>query len=453
MDLIKIIILAIFGMFFGFSFAWILSKARFIKKISTLEERQKINDELIESLQEKNRKLDENNLKVQFECNNLKNLNSSIEARLEEEKKQIGEKLTLLRDFNEYSKNSLKEEFKNLSTIILEEKTKKFEKQNIENLGGILSPFKDRLNEFKSRVEEIHLYDIKQIESLKGELKNLKDLNSQMSNEAKNLANALKGQSKAQGNWGELVLENVLSRSGLELNKEYKREVSFVNEKGKQRPDVIVYLPEGKHLIIDAKVSLNAYTRFVNSDNDLESKVALKEHVLAISERLGELAQRKYFEINDLNSPEFVFMFIPIESAFAEAMKADENLFQKAIEQNILVATPTTLLTSLKIVSQLWRFENQNSHTALLAESAGKIHSKLETILSSMLDLGKKLNAANESYELALNRFTEGPGNLVKKIKDFEKLGISVKKELPKHIVEKAELELKSPKTLRGEKE
>ena len=288
----------------------------------------------------------------------------------------------------------------------------------------------------------MHHQDAQQQASLKTELTQLKELNRQMTEEAHSLATALKGQSKMQGNWGELVLENVLARSGLQADRDYRREVSFTTESGRQRPDVIVYRPQQKHLIIDAKVSLNAYTRYVNADDELDRKAALREHVQAVSDRITELADRRYFDLGELNSPDMVFMFIPIESAFVEAMRADEQLFQKALERNVLVATPTTLLTSLNIVRQLWRFEHQNAHSAELADSASQLYQKFLGFISSMEDLGRKLDSAKASYTTAYSQLYSGRGNLIKRAKDFERLGVAVQKELPQELVDKAELEL-----------
>ncbi len=277
---------------------------------------------------------------------------------------------------------------------------------------------------------------------MKTELTQLKELNRQMTEEAHGLATALKGQTKMQGNWGELVLENVLARSGLQDGSDYRREVSFATESGRQRPDVIVYLPQQKHLIIDAKVSLNAYTRFVNAEDDLERKKAIRDHVQAIADRITELSDRRYFELSELNSPDMVFMFIPIESAFVEALRADENLFQHAVERNVLVATPTTLLTSLNIVRQLWRFEHQNAHSAELAESAAQLYQKLVGFIGSMEELGRKLDSAKASFTTAFSQLYSGRGNLIKRARDFERLGVAVQRELPQHLVDKAELEL-----------
>lgn len=363
---------------------------------------------------------------------------AELSTRLDAERTQAAEKLALLLE----AKEALSNQFKSLANDILEEKSKRFTEQNQTNIGQLLNPLKERMTEFKAKVEEIHTKDTEQQATLKAELSQLKDLNRQMTEEAHGLATALKGQAKKQGNWGELVLGNVLDRSGLREGKDFKREVSFNTEDGRKRPDVVIYLPQAKHLVIDAKVSLNAYTRYVNAENDLDRQQALQEHVNAVASRIQELSNRAYFELPGLNTPEMVFMFIPIESAFVEALRADESLFQKAIEQNVLVATPTTLLTSLNIVRQLWRFEEQNAHTAELADRASKVYKKLVSFLGSMEAVGKQLDKAKESFGTAMGQLYTGKGNLIGQAKEFEKLGVSVQTPLPDHLVAKAALEL-----------
>jgi len=349
------------------------------------------------------------------------------------------EQLKLLVD----AKQALSDQFKSLANDILEEKSKRFTEQNQNNIGQLLDPLRQRIVEFKNRVEEIHTHDTQQQATLKAELARLSELNRQMTEEAHSLTVAFKGQSKKQGNWGELVLANVLDRSGLRPNIDYKAEKNFQHESGqRQRPDVIVYLPQNKQLIIDAKVSLNAYTRYVNAEDDITRKQALNEHIKAISDRITELSDRAYYDLPGVNSPEMVFMFIPVESAFVEAVKADETLFQKALEKNVLVATPTTLLTSLNIVRQLWRFEEQNAHTAELADRAGKVYKKLISFLSSMEALGNQLDNAKTSFEKAMGQLYTGRDNLLKQAGQFEALGVSIQAQLPEKLVEKAALEL-----------
>lgn len=342
----------------------------------------------------------------------------------------------------EQQKINLTEHFKVLSSEILEAKAKSLQESSKLTLNAVMSPFQQSIDNFKKEVQDIHHRETVQQGELKKELENLKSLNQKMTSEAHELSTALRGQKKLQGNWGELVLENVLDRSGLQLGKDYQREVSITGEDGRQRPDAIVYLPQEKHLIIDAKVSLNAYVRYVNTEDEVERAVALKEHVLAVGNRIKELADREYYRLPGLNSPDMVFMFVPIESAFVEALKADEQLFQRAIENNVLVATPTTLLTSLNIVRQLWRFEDQNKHTAALASKAESVFNKLNVFLGSFERIKKGIETAAEAYDKAENQLVSGKGNLVKQVSDFKKLAPAIRSELPRHFSDKAELEI-----------
>lgn len=385
-------------------------------------------DDLFKGLQNKN-----HGLSIEYE---------RLKTENEKEKQHSDEKLKDLKE----NKAELKKEFENLANEILKSSQKEFKQQSLTDMDLFLKPFKQQVSDFKTKVEEIHSQDLKQRSELKNELKNLQELNLDITKKAEELTTALQGQKKTQGNWGELILENVLDRSGLIDGKDFKRQQSFNTEEGRKLPDVVVYLPEDKHLVIDAKVSLNAYTRFVNATDDAVREEAIKEHVSAVSARIKELADKSYFQLSDLNSPEMVFLFIPIESAFVEAVKADESLFQQAIEQKILIATPTTLLTSLNIVRQLWRYEDQNKHSALLAMQAGKIHSKLANILEGLDKLGGQLDKSKDVWNETMKQFVHGRGNLVKQVKDFEKMGVSVQKELPKKFIDQSELELESPK-------
>lgn len=339
-------------------------------------------------------------------------------------------------------KAELSTAFKNLANDILKTQTQSLQTSSHQNLTKVIDPFQQSLNQFKQEVRDIHHKETTQRSELKKELETLQSLNKTMTQEAHALSTALKGQKKLQGNWGEMILENILDRSGLIKGTDYDREVSFTTDEGRKRPDAIVYLPGDKHLIIDAKVSLNAYTDFVNAEDENSRQLALKSHTQAVKDRLKELASKDYQSLSELNSPNMVFMFIPIESAFATAMQADESLFQTAIDQHILVATPSTLLTSLNIVKQLWRFEDQNKHTAKLASSAEGVFKKLNTFLGSFETIKKALDKAQESYQRAENQLITGRGNLVKQVGDFKNLAPAIKSELPEYFTEKANLEL-----------
>lgn len=375
---------------------------------------------------------------IQLKHTELLRQHSALSTSLDEKQLHFTEQLRQLSD----SREALKREFENLANEILERKGKAFKELNQESIYHLLKPVQTEMQGFRQKVESIHVEELKQRSELRAELINLQNLNRQITDQADKLTNALQGQKKVQGNWGELMLENVLDNSGLRLGTDYKREVSFTTAEGRQRPDVIVYLPQNKHLIIDAKTSLAAYTRYVNAENDLESQQALAEHAHAVAARINELADRDYYKLPGLNSPEVVIMFIPIESAYVEALKYDNTLYQRAIERNVLVATPTTLLTSLNIVRQLWRFEDQNKHTAELANRAERFYSKLNNFLLSMQDVGKQLDKAKGSYEKAFSQLYSGKGNLIKQAAEFKDLGVSVQKELPDELVELAQLEV-----------
>ena len=342
----------------------------------------------------------------------------------------------------EQNRQLLQDQFKLLAAQILEDRAQQFSSQSEQQLGRLIEPLRERMLEFRAKLEETQLKDSERQALLRAELTQLKTLNQQMSQEAHRLSTALQGQSKMQGHWGELVLANVLERSGLRDGIDFKKEVSFQTDKVRKRPDAIIYLPQNKHIVIDAKVSLNAYTRYINADDEQIRQIAIQEHLRAISDRIQELSARTYHELPGLNTPEFVFMFMPIESAFADAMRADPNLFQQALDRQIVIATPTTLLTSLQIVRQLWRFEDQHQHSAELADRASKVYKKLVSFVSSLEAVGQSLDRARESYDKAMGQLVSGKGNLIQLAKDFERLGIAVQTSLPDALVQRAELEL-----------
>ena len=383
---------------------------------------------------------------AQEELGQTRTENAKILARQEEREKNFAEQLA---GFDE-QKKQLKTEFENLSNRIFEAKDKAFADRSKARLDEMLNPFKDQIVDFRKRVDDIHTKETEQQADLKAKLAELQEMNRQITQDAQNLTTALQGQKKMQGNWGEMILENVLGRSGLLEGNDYVREMSISTEDGRRRPDVVVFLPDDKHLVIDAKVSLNAYARYVKSEDDGERNLALKEHTRAIKNHIEELAKRDYDKLDGLNSPEVVFMFIPIESAFVEAMKGDESIFQNAIEKRVLVATPTTLLTSLNIVRQLWRFEDQNKNAREIAAKAGGIYDKLRTFLESFESIGKSLDSAQQSFSKAKGQLVDGRGNLIKQATEFKSLGVSVRKDLPAEYTDRAESELiRHPETVR----
>lgn len=410
-----------------------------------LEQVQAFHTQQMQGLQEQQRSLKEElqlareeTEKWRSEWETVRLQQESLESRSLEREKQVAEQLRQLQE----NREQLRQEFENLSNQIFEAKGKAFSEQSRQSLDLMLKPFREQLGDFKTRVEDIHHRELKQKADLSAELQQLKNLNQQMTQEAHELSTALRGQKKVQGNWGELMLENVLDRSGLQLGQDYHREVSFDTEDGKRRPDVIVNLPQNRHLVIDAKVSLNAYQDYVNAEDESQRALKLKEHVAALSSRIQELSSKRYFDLPGLRSPEIVFMFVPIESAFVEALKADEELFQRALQRDVLVATPTTLLTSLNIVRQLWRFEAQSRSSAELADKAAKVYEKLRVFLDTMTTVGGQIEKAHDSWRKACNQLSQGKGNLLKQALEFKELGVAVKSELPEAFTARAELEL-----------
>ena len=337
------------------------------------------------------------------------------------------------------AKEEFSDKFKALANEILEEKVKAFTNYNQEKLSQLLSPFQSDINKFGNKFEEIQRAASKERIELQSELK------AEISN-MREMSMAFKHQTKVQGNWGEIILENVLDKSGLRLGYDYRTQVSIKVETNRKVPDVIVYLPENKHLIIDSKVSLNAYSRYVNSDSELDKKRALRDHIDAMKARIKELGDKSYYDTPELNSPEMVFMFVPMESAFIAAIQADEMIFQIALDNKVLVATPTTLTTNLKIVKQLWRFENQSRNSAELSNRASKIYTKLRNFVKDLEKIGVKLSEAEVSYKDAINKLTEGQGNLINQAREFEKLGVAVKEDFSDEIIVKSELGLKRNK-------
>lgn len=396
-----------------------------------IKEQQLLRDKSIAEQQRAYSELQKDHQQLQQDYSALSGLSAQKEQHLLEQQQ-------LLKD----SREQLKLEFEQLATQIFEARGQSLTQSSQQSLEAMLRPFREQIDGFRRKVEDIHHKDAQQQASLQQQLLQLKELNQQVTREAHELSTALRGQQKTQGNWGELILENVLERAGLQQGKDFAREVSFTTSEGRKRPDAIVYLPQNKHLVIDAKVSLNAYLRYVNAEDESLRAQALSEHISAFSARVSELAERDYAALPGLNAPDMVFMFVPIESAFADAMRADEGLLYKAIEKNILIATPSTLLASLTIVRQLWRFEEQSQSTAELAERASKVYDKLRIFLGSMDAIGNSLERAQDAYRKACDQLVNGRGNLIKQASDFQQLGVAVKTEIAEQWQDRARLEL-----------
>lgn len=337
--------------------------------------------------------------------------------------------------FKHQQKNQ-QQAFENLSHKIFNEK----QQQNKLGLETILNPFKDQLEGLRKKVEDVHLHDAKDRAVLKTQISELYRLNQNITAEASALSKALRGDKKSQGNWGELVLETVLERSGLRLGEEYVREQNHKADDGQNyRPDVIINLPEGKHIIVDAKVSLNAYNDFINEDDEAIKAQALKRHVEAIRNHIKSLSAKAYQQLPSLHSPDFVFMFMPVEPAFMTAFQHDEKLFMDAFDQRIVVVTPTTLLASLRTIESLWAIERRGRSADELADQAGKVYDRLRIVVEKMDKLGTQLNTTQKTYDEAYSSLAQGRGNLVNTANQFVDLGVRIKKEIPQEILEKSQ--------------
>lgn len=330
-------------------------------------------------------------------------------------------------------------EFENLANKILEEKTNKFTEQNKENLKNILSPLQDKIQLFEKKVEDTHKESIDYHAALRQQIMGLRDMNEQMSKETLNLTKALKGDSKMQGNWGELILERVLEKSGLEKGREYDVQQSFVTEEGSRvQPDVVINLPDGKKMIVDSKVSLTAYERYINEEDENEKASFLKEHVNSIKRHVEQLSGKNYHDLYQIESPDFVLLFIPMEPAFALALNEDNSLYNKAFEKNIVIVTPSTLLATLRTIDSMWTNQKQQENAYEIARQAGALYDKFEGFIADLVKIGKKMEEAKTEYGNAMNKLVEGKGNLVTSVEKLKKMGAKAKKSLPENVLARA---------------
>ena len=428
--ILSILVSASIGAYLGMLFTKLKSKS----EKSTLEERQNQLNNTIEELKgsisnleiERDRFRDERevlNLELvqkQTEFENLHQQNLKRDAELEERQEQ------------------LRKDFELLANKILEEKSEKFTLQNKENIKQILNPLQEKIQGFEKKVEDSQKESISMHSALKEQLLGLKDLNLQMTKEATNLTKALKGDSKMQGNWGELVLERVLEKSGLEKDREYFVQQSFALENGSRvMPDVVLHLPDNKRMIIDSKVSLTDYERLTNADED-EKEIYLKAHVNSIKKHVDQLSAKNYQDLYDIESPDFVLMFIPIEPAFAVAVNNDNSLYNTAFDKNIVIVTPSTLLATLRTIDSMWNNEKQQQNAIEIAKQAGRLYDQFVNLTDDLLKVGNQLNTVKGSYDTTMKKLT-GKGNLLTKVENIKKLGIKANKHLNDKLLKKAE--------------
>ena len=364
--------------------------------------------------------------------------NAQLQARMDEQAKNTEEKLKLLLD----AEVRLNTQFENLAGKIFDDRSKQFTEHHKTSLDHIVTPLREQLGEFKQRIETVYDNENKDRVSLREEIVSLRRDTAQMNQEALNLTRALKGDKKTQGNWGEMILEKVLEKSGLRKGIEYETQGAFRDEDNRLfKPDVIVRLPEDKDVVIDSKVSLLAYERYCSTEDDQERVLALKQHTEAVREHIKGLSNKDYSGLKGLRSLDFVLLFMPIEAAFIAAFQADERLFTDAFEHKIIVVTPTTLLATLRTIENIWRYERQNENARAIADKAGSLYDKICGFVEDIDKLGKQLGTVNKTYDDMRGKLSQGRGNLINQAGSFVELGVKVKKTFPKSITEQAGLD------------
>lgn len=360
---------------------------------------------------------------------------TKMKTKLEETRLSADEKLQLLSQ----NEGRLAEQFENLATRIFSHNSKKMEEQHSQSLQHLLTPLRDQLENFKKQVDYSFGQEAKERHTLTHEIQNLQQLNTRMAKEAVNLTNALKGNNKIQGNWGEIILNRILDSSGLRKNHEYETQVSLQNEVGKkQQPDVIVHLPQGHDVVIDSKVVLTAYERHFNSEDEQEKEHAMHEHLTAVRQHIKQLSDKNYHKLSGIVSLDYILMFIPVEPAFLAAIDRDPSLIDEALKHNIMLVSPTTLLVALKTIHNLWQYEYQNRHAQEIADKAAKLYDKMRGFVDDMEKLGTHIKRSEKIYEEAMTKLSRGRGNAIGQMEQFRSLGISVKKTIPNRIAEAA---------------
>lgn len=351
-----------------------------------------------------------------------------MQEKLNDQKKEI-----------ESMHEKLQIQFKNLANEILDEKTKKFTDQNKTSLLDILNPLKEKILDFEKKVEQTNKESIERNSALKEQIISLKELNIQITKEAENLTKALKGETKTQGNWGEFMLETILEKSGLIKGEQYQMQVSKTGEDGRRfQPDVIVNLPEDKHIIIDSKVSLNAYERYVSCEDDQERATEIKNHLISIRSHIKGLSEKNYQTLYELGNLDFVLLFMPIEPAFSLAVQNDPQLFTDAYDKNIVIVSPSTLIATLRTIASIWRQENQNRNALEIARQGGQLYDKFTAFCEDLIKIGENLNTTKKNYEQAMNKLSTGKGNLVSRADKLRELGAKTTKTVDQRLLDRA---------------
>lgn len=445
-DFLPYLVAFVVALFLGVFLGKLLFSARFQSEKVSLEERLNLHVNQLQ-LQSEQFERERNNFEKQVqlaavEKENIRTEKDSLAIQLS--KKEVD--FENLWERHKEQKNEITElqekftkEFENLANKILEEKSAKFTEQNSENMKNILLPLQDKIQGFEQKVEQTHKESIDYHAALRQQIVGLSEMNAQMSKETLNLTKALKGDSKMQGNWGELVLERVLEKSGLEKGREYEVQQSFTNNEGNRVfPDVVINLPDGKKMIVDSKVSLVAYEKWINEESEILKIDYLKEHVNSIRRHVEQLGNKNYHDLYQIESPDFVLLFIPIEPAFAIALNEDSALYNKAFDRNIVIVTPSTLLATLRTIDSMWANQKQQENAFEIARQAGALYDKFEGFVTDLVRIGNKIKDTKTEYENAMSKLVDGRGNLISSVEKLKKMGAKAKKSLPENIIARA---------------
>lgn len=424
-----LIIYLTLGVVLGVATGWYVATIQ--QKITTqaLKTQNASTDQQLQKAQESLTMASQQNLQLAQDLARVETANEYLAEKLQGQKQEL---VTM--------QEQLTTQFKNLANDLLEEKSKRFTDQNKVNLESVLKPLGERIQAFEKQVSETNKESLARNVALRTEVRKLNELNLQITKEAENLARAIKGDTKIQGNWGEFILESILEKSGLTKDREYQVQTSFVTDEGKRyQPDVIIKLPDNKHLIIDAKVSLVNYEQFFNAEQDIERTVALKKHIQSIRKHIKDLSGKNYQSQYNLKGLDFVLMFIPMEPAFSLAVQHDLELFNEAYDKNIVLVSPTTLIATLRTIANIWKHEYQNHNALEIAQQGGALYDKFVGFVEDLKQLGKQMDMTQKSYVEAMKKLYEGKGNLVKRAQNIKKLGARTSKSLDEQLLDRAE--------------
>jgi DNA recombination protein RmuC len=430
------IIVGITGLVIGGLIGWLLNRSAQSSVLQDVRTRLLVEQEKSLSLASQ---LNEEKKVASVERNKVLEL-STVFSRTDADYKNLQLKLAEQQKEMEGLQEKFTTQFENLANKIFEEKGKKFADQNKINLGEILNPLREKISDFEKKVELTNTESIKNHSALREQLTNLKELNQQITKEASNLTRALKGDSKAQGNWGEYILESILEKSGLVKGREYFIQESLTSEDGKRlQPDVVIKLPDSKNLIIDSKVSLVAYERFMSADDETERSVQLKQHIVSLRQHIKGLSEKNYQTLYSAGSLDFILLFVPIEPAFSASVRYDVEIFNDAFEKNIVIVSPSTLIATLRTISSIWKQEFQNRNTVEIARQATALYEKFRGFTEDLIEMGNQLKRTQSSYEGAMNKLSTGKGNLVSSVEKIRLLGLKPTKTIDQRLVERAD--------------